>query len=121
MRKDNLTNHSQTAEAVTPVRKEKRIGRQPVESPTKAIVEKLHLVEEKRLLRQKTTIGLYSLKCKDGYFGLPYCAVNDHFALLAQKQLLPVSDCYKVGTMCLFDGSVKSCKPVIILDTKVGG
>lgn len=119
MSKDNLTHHSQTAEAVTPERKEKRLGREPVANPCKPIADKIRKVSVERLTKLKTTLGLYSLKVKDGYFGVPFCAVNDHFALLAQKQLLPLADCYKVGEICLYNGVVKSCRPFVVLDNKI--
>lgn len=91
---------------------------------TKAAVDENHRLadvlaraEARRIARRRATVGLYSLRMADGVnFGLPYCAVNDHFALLAQKELLPLSNCYKVGEMCLLDGRIKSVKPYVVLD-----
>lgn len=72
-------------------------------------------------LKAKTTLGLYSLKTKDGeLFGIPFCAVSDHYALLAQKQVSPLTVCYRIGSVCLFDGKVIAAdKPTLVLDKGV--
>lgn len=113
-------NHSKTAEAVNPERKRKRNCRLASPSPDKLLAAKISARVKENEARVRSTIGIYSLKTKESSFGLPFCAVSDHFALLAQKQLLPISDCYKVATICLLDGKVVSCsRPVLVLDKGV--
>ena len=75
-------------------------------------------VAEKEAIK-RSTLGLYSLKTDASSFGVPFCAVSDHYALLAQKQILPCSNLYCVGSFCLYDGKTVSCRPRLILDNKV--
>lgn len=110
-----MFNHSKAAAAAIPSGK-----KGAVESPDKAVARKIRTAIEQKELIKRSTLGLYSLKTKDSSFGLPFCAASDHFALLANKQLLPLSDCYKVGTFCLYDGKVSTLsRPVLVLDNKV--
>lgn len=89
------------------------------ESPDKVLALNLRKAVEKKDLLKRTTVNLYSLKVGDSLFGLPYCALNDAMALRAQKEILPQSNVYRVGSFCLYDGSVIRSRPVLILDTKV--
>lgn len=113
-----MPNLSKAARAATPERKKKAHRTKSVEVPNKvdasAVRSSLDIDMAER--RRRSTIGIYSLKAKDGGFGIPFCAANDNFALLAQKQILPLSDCYKVGEFCLFDGRCRSLLPSVILD-----
>lgn len=91
-----------------------------VASPDKVLVDKLRKAEREKEMVKRSTVGLYSLKTNDSSFGLPFCSVGDHFALLAAKRMLPLANVYKVGLFCLYDGTLtKFAKPVIILDNKV--
>lgn len=87
------------------------------ESPDARMARVLDEKNRRDMERRKATLGLYALKTKESNYGLPYCAVNDHFALLASKQILPLADVYKIGSVCLLDGRiVAERKPVLVLD-----
>ncbi len=86
----------------------------------KVIAAKIRAENAEREIIKRSTLGLYSLKTKDSPFGIPFAALTDALALAAAKQLLPLSDVYKVGTFCLYDGKCSACsRPVLILDNKV--
>lgn len=118
---NTCANHSKAVETATPERATNKasISKRGKGDPKKVVAEKIRRTLELRERRKAMTLGLYSLKCKDGRFGLPFCAVSDHFALLAQKQLLPLSDCYYIGSVCLYDGAIVPHKPTIVLDKGV--
>lgn len=115
-----MPNHSKAVATAIPERKRKAHSElASVVNPSKLIASVLRRAAERKELKRRNTLGLYSLRAGDGLFGVPFCALNDSLALLAQKEILPVSNCYRVATVCLFDGSVVPCKPQLILDKGV--
>lgn len=117
-----MPNLSKAAEAATPERKRKAHSeaKRSVATPSELAVTALRKAEAKRNLIKSQTLGLYSLKTKESPFGIPFAALTDALALAAAKQLLPLSDLYKVGTFCLYDGKCSAlARPVLILDNKV--
>lgn len=118
-----MKHHGKAVSTATPERKKKRIANEvSVESPDKVLASRLRTSATRNELRKRTTIGIYSLKdtsSSDSLFGVPFFAASDNLALLAQKQLLPLANCYHVGTFCLLDGKVSSCVPRIVLDKGV--
>lgn len=75
---------------------------------------------ERKAFIKRSTVGLYSLKVGDSLYGLPFCALSDDMALKAQKEILPQSNVFRVGSFCLFDGMLsRLSRPVLVLDNKV--
>lgn len=117
-----MTNHSKSAEARHPSRKEKRHSgaKRSVVSPDKVLSDKLRAVAAEVEIIKRSTLGLYSLKTKESSFGVPFCAISDQLALVAAKQLLPSANLYRVGLFCLYDGKTTALsRPVLVLDNKV--
>lgn len=86
----------------------------------KAAVENAVKSRASREMIDRTTLGLYSLKVGDSLYGIPFCALTDKLALIAQKEILPQSNVYKVGTFCQYNGHiVRFLKPLLILDSHV--
>lgn len=89
-------------------------------SPDKLLADTLRLADEKKQMIKRTTLGLYSLKVGESLYGLPFCAVNDSMALKAQKEVLPQSNLYCVGSFCQYDGLLRrESRPRLVLDNKV--
>lgn len=89
-------------------------------SPDKELAARLRKAVEQKEIVKRTTLGLYSLRVGDSLYGLPFCSLTDDMALKAQKEILPQSNLYKVGTFCQYDGRVTYLpKPLLVLDNKV--
>lgn len=121
-----MSNHSNSASArhhqsaAISVRKAPSVAKRSVESPEKVLAGRLRAVSAEKDVIKRSTLGLYSLKTKESSFGVPFCALSDALALSAGKQLLPISNVYKVGSFCLYNGKCSSLsRPVLVLDNKV--
>lgn len=105
-----MSNHSRPSKRPHPSGHDK--AKAAVENPVKSLAS--------REMIDRTTLGLYSLKVGDSLYGVPFCALTDKLALIAQKEILPQSNVYKVGTFCQFNGLiVRLSKPLLILDNHV--
>lgn len=88
------------------------------------VVEDLKKAEQKRLHRKLNTIGVYTLRRaeKGSLYGFPFYAVDDKMAMSAFRGMiaecppLAGSDVYYIGTFCLLDGIISSCRPRVVLD-----
>ena len=117
-----MANPSKRAEARHPSGK-----KGAVESPDKVLARKIRSAVEQKEIIKRTTVGMYTLQVPEGFmdttigvkFGIPFFALTDALALKAQKELLPTSNLYRVGSFCLYDGKTTSCSPALVLDTKV--
>lgn len=113
-----MPNHSKAVSTATPQRKEKRIANEvSVASPVKRVMSFLRAAEERREIRRKCTFGIYVLKTKDSFYGLPFVGINDAMALAANKEILPLANLYRIGDYCRLDAKITVYKtPKIILD-----
>lgn len=108
-----MSTHSKSAEARRPSRKEKR------HSVAKRNVESSDSLSNKKDIKERFTIGLYSLKTSDSLYGLPFPGVSDSVAFTAAKEMLPSACLYRVGSFCLYDGSfIALSVPVLVSDNK---
>lgn len=114
-----MPNLSKAAEAATPERTKKAHRPKAVENAVKLLSHKLSEMVERRKRIAASTVGVYALRLKDGRFGLPYFAPTDKMALEVCKELLPLSDCYCLGSYCCLDGKLVSSRPRLVLDNKV--
>ena len=82
------------------------------ESPDKALAARVRKAVVHKEMIKRTTVGLYSIKVG--------VALNDDMALKAQKEILPQSNLYRVGSFCQFDGLIsRESKPRLVLDKGV--
>ncbi len=114
-----MPNHSKRVETRTPVPQKKsgkaNVG--SVASHEKSVISSLRHAECVREFRRKCTFGIYALKTKDSLFGLPFVGINDETALVANKELLPLANLYRLGDYCRFDAKIVVYKnPKIVLD-----
>lgn len=81
----------------------KKVKLSPVEQ---SAINQLHKAEERRKLRAKTTINLYSLRVADHLFGVPFPAFSDDLAIKACTEICPTANLYCLGSLNALEGRI---------------